>query len=220
MSLAGRAIIIISLAAALGIIPGTVVAKDLSHPIAAFTYNPCVMCAAPGDIVFFDGNYSTTIIGTIVSYTWNFGDGTSVLTTTSPFTTHMYGGMPGRWQVTLMVQDSNGQIDTVSQLVIFNVAPRFTIQPANPETGQFVTFNASSTTIYFQPSQPKFLWSFGDGSQNATGAVVVHVYSTAGVYRVSLSVATPDGNATISKTIIVSPDPPSGGGGGKASVEL
>jgi PKD repeat protein len=126
----------------------------------------------------------------------------------------MYPGLPGKWTVTLTVEDSNRQTDTVSQLIIFNVAPRFVFEPAKPESGQKVTFNASSTIIYFQNPQPtpEFFWSFGDGS-NATGAVVGHAYAAAGVYRVSLSVVTGAGNATISKTIMVSRDPPVCGGG-------
>jgi PKD repeat protein len=172
------------------------------------------MCAAPGDVIFFNANYSISTAGTINSYTWSFGDGTPPFITNSSSTTHMYGGQPGEWQVTLTVVDANHQTDTVSQLVMFNVAPRFTIQPGSPETGQTVAFNANSTIVYFQSSQPPkgFLWSFGDGT-NATGTLLVHTYSNAGIDRVTLSVVTTAGNATISKTITVRLDPPSGGGG-------
>ena len=221
MSFEARAGIIISVVATLSVISGTAVANDLARTVAPFTYDPCVVCAAPGDVVFFNGNYSTSTTGTILSYTWNFGDGTPFLTTNSPSTTHMYPGLPGKWQVTLTVRDSNRQTDTVSQLVIFNVAPRFTLQPANPETGHTITFNSSSTSIYFQYPQPpkEFLWNFGDGS-NATGTIVERVYYAGGVYRVTLSVITADGNVTVSKTITVSPDPPIEGGGGRRAITL
>jgi PKD repeat protein len=197
---------------------GAAVANDpAARPIASFTYNPCVMCAAPGDVVLFKSKYSTSPTGSIVSYTWNFGDGTLPFTTNSSSATHMYGGQPGQWQVTLTVEDSNHQTDIVSQLAVFNVAPRFTFQPSNPETGQTVSFNASSTTIYFQnPAPPGFSWSFGDGS-NVTGTLVAHVYHMDGIYRVTLVVTT-GGNAAISKTVIVRQDPPVGGGGGGSRV--
>ncbi len=213
-SFAGRSAAIMCVVAILSLALGTALANDRAGPIAAFTYNPCVMCAAPGDVVFFNASYSISPTGNIVSYTWNFGDGSPLLKTNSSSTTHMYGGLPGNWEVTLTVQDSNHQTDTVSQLVIFSVAPRFTFQPANPDPGQMVVFNASSTIIYFQnpPTPPEFLWSFGDGT-NATGTVVEHVYHTAGIYRATLSVVTTMGNATISKTLIVRQDPPTGGGG-------
>jgi PKD repeat protein len=218
LSFAGRSAAIISVVVTLGLILGTAVASDPLQPVASFTYNPCVMCAAPGNVVFFNANYSTTPTGKIFSYTWNFGDGTPLLIINSSSTTHMYGGQPAKWQVTLTVQDSNHQTDTVSQLVIFHVAPRFTSHPASPEAGQTVSFNASSTIIYSQFTQPQnFLWSFGDGT-NATGTFVEHVYHTPGVYRATLSVVTTVGNATISKTLIVRQDPPVGGGGGGRAI--
>jgi PKD repeat protein len=218
LGFAGRSAAIISVVAILSLILGTAVANYPLRPVASFTYNPCVMCAAPGNVVFINANYSTSPTGKIVSYTWNFGDGTPLLTTNSSSTTHMYGGQPAKWQVTLTVEDSSHQTDTVSQLVIFNVAPRFTSQPASPEAGQTVSFNASSTIIYFQnPAFLEFQWSFGDGT-NATGIFVEHVYHTPGVYRATLSVVTTAGNATISKTLIVRQDP-RGGGGGRAIPE-
>lgn len=219
MHFARRLAGILAFMAALSVVLGTAVANDPLHAtIAAFTYNPCVMCAAPGDVISFNGNYSTSTTGSIVSYTWNFGDGTSSFTTNSSSTTHMYPGQPGQWKVTLTVQDSNHQTDMITQLVIFNVAPGFTFQPSSPETGQAVTFNASSTTIYFQsPQSPKESWSFGDGT-NATGTIVQHVYITIGVYRIALSTVTINGTATISETIRVRPDPPPvSGGGGRAT---
>jgi PKD repeat protein len=220
---AGRSAAIMCIVAILSLVPGTAVANDRAGPIAAFTYNPCVMCAAPGDIVFFNASYSISPIGNIVSYTWDFGDGTPLFTTNDSSTTHMYGGLTGKWLVTLTVQDSIHQTDTVGQLVIFNVMPRFSSLPANPDPGQTVLFNASSTIIYLQnpPTPPEFQWSFGDGT-NATGIVVKHVYHTAGLYRATLFVVTTGGNTAISKTLIVRQDPPprgGGAGGGRAIPE-
>lgn len=220
MSPEGRLAITVCLVVIITVILGPAVANDQPPPVAAFTYDPCVMCAAPGDVVFFNANYSTAATGTILSYTWSFGDGTIPFITNSSLTTHMFPGQPGKWQVTLTVEDSSRQIDTISQLVMFNIASRFTVDPANAETGQMVTFNATSTKIYFQTPLPVgFFWSFGDGS-NSTGGVVGHRYNAAGVYQVALSVVTTQGNATISKTIMISQDPPFGGGGGCRCYEL
>ena len=217
---AGLLAITIALAVGLSVVLGPAVGNDQSLPLAAFTYDPCVMCAAPGDVVFFSANYSIAAAGTIVSYTWSFGDGTPLFITNSSLTTHMFPGQPGEWKVTLTVEDSSRQIDTISQLVIFNIAPRFTVDRANAETGQEVTFNATSTRIYFQATPAiGFFWSFGDGS-NSTGGVVGHRYTAVGIYRVVLSVLTTQGNATISKTIMITQDPPLGTGGGCRCYEL
>jgi hypothetical protein len=155
----------------LNTIPNLEYAKGTNQPLAAFTYNPCVACAAPGDVVFFSANTSTGMPGPIVYYAWNFSDGSPTVKTNSSYQTRDFlTALPGKWQVALTVQDINGSTDTVSRLVLFNVAPNFIIQPAKPEAGAPVTFNASTTRVYQNTTktQPKFLWTFGDGF-NGTG---------------------------------------------------
>src|SRR6266487_2840670 len=115
-------------------------ASGSSSPLAAFTYESCVACVPPGDVVSFNGNWSTSSMS-IVSYVWDFGDGSPPVKTSSPMTTHLYGGAPAKWQVTLTVQDSAGLTDMTSQLVLFEAVPRYTFQPTNPVDGQRVTFN-------------------------------------------------------------------------------
>ncbi len=182
-------------------------------PVAAFTYNPCVMCAVVGDFIFFNGNWSMSPGGSIASYAWDFGDGTPQFTTTSPSTGHDYT-LPGTgiWQVTLTVKDSTGQTDGITQSVMFNVHPDFTFQPQKPLVGQQVSFNASSSQIFSPTSLLGFQWSFGDGV-SGSGKLVVHTYTAAGLYRVSLAVQTGQGDAQISKTLAVgqsAPPPPPG----------
>jgi len=191
----------------LNTIPNLEYVKGTNQPLAAFTYNPCVACAAPGDVVFFNANTSTSMTGPIVSYTWNFGDGSPTVKTNSSYQTHDFlTALPGKWQVILTVQDINGSTDTISQLVLFNVAPNFTIQPATPEAGLPVTLNASTTRIYqnTNTTQPRFLWTFGDGL-NGTGAIIVHEYQAPGPYRVTLTVVTSQGSPAISNILIVRP---------------
>src|SRR5713101_2461771 len=182
-----KAVILVTVATfMLAFVPGIQTARGGSSVLTAFTYNPCVMCAAPGDVVYFNGNTSLSLTGTIVSYTWDFGDGSPIAKTNSSLETHDFlYALSGHWLVTLTVQNSNGMTDTISQLVLFNVAPDFKIQPPHPVTGQPVTFNASATKVYqyTYPTSQGFLWNFGDGT-NGTGIIAVHKYQTAGPYRV------------------------------------
>jgi PKD repeat protein len=175
-------------------------------PLATFTYNPCVMCAAPGSIVFFNANYSWSPAGQIASYTWNFGDNTPPVKTISPYTYHDYFlATPGKWNVTLTIQDTTGAVDSITQLVIFNIAPRFSYHPTHPMTQQIVTFNATGTRAYSTSGAIKaYQWSYGDNT-NATGIVTKHAYTTSGTYRVTLTLLTSEGNAKISETITVYP---------------
>src|SRR5467141_2797008 len=208
-----RALILATVATlALASIPSIQTVRGSSTVLAAFTYNPCVMCAAPGDVVFFNANTSLTLKGSIVSYPWNFGDGSPQVKTNSSLETHDFlYATPGHWLVTLTVGDSNGMTDTISQMVLFNVAPDFKIQPLHLFAGQPVTFNASSTRTYQDkvPPSQAFLWNFGDGS-NGTGIIVVHKFREPGPYRILLTVTTGQGNPTISKILIVRPSPQSG----------
>src|SRR2546425_3983155 len=175
-------------------------------PIASFTYNPCVMCAAPGSIVFFNANFSWSPTGHIASYTWIFGDNSPPAKTTSPYITHNFLlASQGKWNVTLTVQDTTGATDSITQPVIFNVAPQFNYHPTHPMTQQTITFNATATRAYTTPGTIKtFQWNYGDGT-NATGIITKHAYQTSGTYRVTLTLQTSEGDPRISETITVYP---------------
>jgi len=71
-------------------------------PVASFT----VSSPAAGTASSFDASASTVAYGTITSYAWNFGDGSSAVTTT-PTATHTYA-VPGEYVVTLTETDSAG----------------------------------------------------------------------------------------------------------------
>jgi PKD repeat protein len=81
-------------------------------PTAAFTFAP--ESPIVGNSVAFNGSSSTAVTGrTIVSYTWNFGDGGSGsgAATTHTFTT------AGTFNVTLTVVDSEGKSGSVTRAV-------------------------------------------------------------------------------------------------------
>lgn len=88
---------------ALGTHPSAIAIAPDQAPVAAFTASP----ASAGSPTSFDASASSAYFGTIASYTWNFGDGTSNQTVTSPTTTHTYAKQ-GKYKVTLTVTDSDG----------------------------------------------------------------------------------------------------------------
>ncbi|ADD39942.1 S8 family serine peptidase [Stackebrandtia nassauensis] len=78
------------------------------QPIADFTSN----CFAGIGYCFFDGNGSSDPDGSVASYKWNFGDGTTG-TGAAPF--HRYS--PGTYKVTLTVTDNKGATGSVTKTV-------------------------------------------------------------------------------------------------------
>jgi PKD repeat protein len=83
-------------------------------PVASFIVNPDE--PAPGNGATFDASSSTVTAGIIVSYTWDFGDGTLVVTTGSPTVQHTFAAA-GVYVVSLTVTDSGGRTHEAFQSV-------------------------------------------------------------------------------------------------------
>lgn len=143
-------------------------------PTAAFAANPNQSCFSPLLV-----NFTNTSIGTGLTYSWNFGDGTAASTNQSP--SHNYT-TTGLFSPTLIVQNNVGCSDTVSisnyiDVNGFNVGFTATnTQGCTPFQTMF-SGNAGSNATY--------LWNFGDGN-SGTGEQVWHDYTTSGNYDVTL----------------------------------
>ncbi len=146
-------------------------------PNAAFNATPTSGCA-PAAIHF--NNNSTGG----VTYSWDFGDGTSS-TLTSP--THTYT-TPGTYTVTLNAYSVNGCQDTYTRsnyitvngsIADFSFSPQKGCAPLN------VAFNsgASSNAVAWK-------WNFGDPGSGAANTSTLqnpsHTYSTLGTYSITL----------------------------------
>lgn len=85
-------------------------------PVASFTFSPST--PSVNETVSFDASSSTPDGGTIDSYNWDFGDGTSGFGVT---VTHAYSSA-GEYTVTLVVEDSNELTDSEEKTVTVGVA--------------------------------------------------------------------------------------------------
>ncbi|MGB9741472.1 MAG: PKD domain-containing protein, partial [Candidatus Bathyarchaeales archaeon] len=174
------------------------------HPIASFTFTPTDPLAH--ETVTFDASSSTPDGGTIVSYTWNFGDGNTT-TVSDPIITHAYSTY-GTYTVTLNVTDSEGKWDTTSKQITVAGLPiaDFWWTPYYPQRGENVTFDASTST----PDGGaiiSYAWDFGDGNTTSTSnPITMHTYAATGDYIVTLNVTDSEGKwDTETKTITVVP---------------
>ncbi|MEW5826360.1 MAG: PKD domain-containing protein [Candidatus Bipolaricaulota bacterium] len=165
-----------------------------ASPVASFTHDPA--SAAPGAWFQFDGSASADPDGTIASYAWNFGDGT---TGTGAVAWHRFL-VAGTYVVTLTVTDNLGAQSTTSRSVIIASANQpptavFSVLPPAPTVGAWVRFDASGSTDA-DGSIASYQWTFGDGTPGSTGSVVYHQFLAGGSYVVTLTVTDDDGAST------------------------
>lgn len=189
--------------ASIRLVPVGVVTPPTNGLTPRFVFNP----GTPTDHqnVLFDATTSTTTNATIVSYRWDFGDGDSASGRTAQ---HDFGD-PGTFSVTLVVTDSIGRTNSITQnvTVIQGTLPTAVIvaSPSAATVGQAINFNGSTSKPAPGRSISNFEWSFGDGTFGS-GPVVAHAFGRAGTYTVILTVTDDAGRVnTTTQSITVAP---------------
>src|SRR6266581_4105759 len=169
--------------------------------MASFTLNP----SSPdvGQSISFTASASGGTPPYI--YSWSYGDGS---TGTGLQSTHTYS-VDGTYQVTLTVEDSQGNTGTGVEPAVVGTSPLldgFTYSRTTAQPGENINFTASArggTPPY------SYSWDFGNRA-SATGASATYSYATAGPYTVTLTVtdSTDHSNSTSQNLTIYSPAQP------------
>ncbi|HVZ55084.1 MAG TPA: PKD domain-containing protein [Chitinophagaceae bacterium] len=128
-----------------------------------------------------------------VSYHWDFGDGSPVLTTTVPNTSHTYNAV-GFYTVMLVAVDSstcNISDTAYTHIRVGNNQAVLKMTPVklNPCDSFKYQFNNLSTAPAGLPfTSQSFVWDFGDGTPRITTGTgpVFHNYAGPGTYNVRL----------------------------------
>jgi gliding motility-associated-like protein len=124
-------------------------------------------------------NDSTTInSGSIISYSWDFSDGSS---STSQNPTHLFLNV-GNYNVTLTTTSNFGCLNSGTQLVVVNPLPVANFNIADACLGVNVDFTNTSS---IQFGTLDYDWYFGDGA-SSTATSPAHNYGLAGLYPVKL----------------------------------
>ncbi len=158
-------------------------------PTAAFT------ATSTGMSVALDATASSDTDGTIASYAWDFGDGSTQVPSASATASHTYA-TPGTYTVTLTVVDNDGGTGTTTHIatpVHVNVPP--TAIFTSSSNNLVASFDASGSSDS-DGTIAGYAWDFGDGT-TGTGATPSHTYASGNTYTVTLTVTDDSGATTV-----------------------
>ncbi|TDU84149.1 PKD repeat protein [Kribbella voronezhensis] len=160
-----------------------------------------------------DGSSSTDPQAKVLSYEFDFGDGTAKAgPQASSSTSHIYT-TAGSYVLSLKVVNSDGLSDTTTTTITTTapIAPvaKLTVTPTTGTAPLPVTANAGTSTDP-QGQTLSYSFDFGDGTTVGpqASAIATHTYPTAGTYTVRATVTNTSGLSTVaSQTVTVAPAP-------------
>ncbi|HEX2617868.1 MAG TPA: PKD domain-containing protein, partial [Flavobacteriales bacterium] len=176
----------------------TVTVTVLPSPTAGFTLDQDAACTS-----LTADPTNTSVNG--VSYQWDFGDGTTDTQFDPP--PHTYATV-GDYTIRLRVFNSDGCSDVVTHDVHVYDIPNVQIDAQNVCVGSAAQFSDLTATPPGNPVQ-QWLWDFGDGATDTVQAPT-HLYASAGIYTVTLTVTTPYCSGTGTRNVTVEAKPIAG----------
>ncbi len=182
---------------------GSLVAKLTLKPTSGF--QPLAVTA--------DASGSTDPTSTIVSYSFNFGDGTIVGPQSGATASHTYTAA-GIWTATVTVKDAAGATASASAVdTVKSSAPiaKLALSPTSGTAPLPVTANASGSTDA-NDKIVSYTFNFGDSTivGPQSGATASHTYTKAGTWTVTVTVTDSlglSGTASAPDTVFAPPPP-------------
>ena len=167
---------------------------DLGYPVPQVHIAPLSSNTA---LINDNVQFSANGIGRDITYSWDFGDGSSA---SGAVVSHAYQQLSGNqnnytYTVTVSVTDPLGRSSSDTTTIrVLPPAPtaNFNYNEETDYTGaydQYMDFNATSSTAGTDASIANYMWDFGDGSTDPNGsAQETHYYYSTGTYTVTLIV--------------------------------
>jgi RHS repeat-associated protein len=150
--------------------------------------------------VTVDGSQSYDPDNDPLTYTWNYD------TTTGPLdgvqVSFTFDAV-GTYEVTLTVEDGNGGSDTVTVEIVITPPNEPPVSAFTAEAFLWNNLTFDGTASYDPEGRPltSWEWDFGDGV-TTTGAMVSHLYASAGDYIVTLTVTDDKGAIGVAEQIV------------------
>lgn len=165
-----------------------------NEPIADFSFT---QPACSGQNIQF-GDHTIVGWGSLVSWVWDFGDGTNA-TIKNPIKAY---SLPGTYNVKLDVVSNNGCKGSITQPVVVSQ------NPVADFTFSHTCFGASTTFTDASLYDVSWFWTFGNGNNSIDKNPVPFQYQNSGNYIVTLTVKNASGCPnSISKTVTVFDNP-------------
>jgi PKD repeat protein len=148
---------------------------------------------APVTIGFTDASTNTP-----TAWNWDFGDGTY---STEKNPKHTYTSA-GTYSITLTASNAGGSA-TKTRYNYITLTGTTTQKPVASFSSNTTSGNVPLSVLFSDTSTGSptaWNWNFGDGTANSTVKNPTHVYSTAGIYTVTLTASNSAGSSTVTKT--------------------
>ena len=156
--------------------------KVIQYPEPVVRFNATSGCQQTSTL-FTDS--STVSSGSIVSDTWNFGNGTGPMLKSPGYLYYAYP-KSGPYSVKLVVTSSFGCKDSITKAIRIEPVPTAAFSYNNACVGTPIYFANKSTD---STTGTKYQWSFGDNG-TSTSAQPSHTYAANGTYRAKLTATT------------------------------
>ncbi|MEW6051131.1 MAG: PKD domain-containing protein [Candidatus Zixiibacteriota bacterium] len=178
-------------------------AKTLTISVTTGAALSCTASGAPssGQAPLTVSFTSSTSGGTApYSYSWNFGDGSTVIGSQNP--THTYS-TPGTFTARMDVTDAQNATCSKTVVVTVTAASLNCSASATPTTGAAPLTVSFTGTASAGQAPYSYMWQFGDGGSSSQQNPS-HIYNAAGTYTATLTVGdAASGNCSKNVTITV-----------------
>src|SRR5207245_50541 len=166
------------------------VAVANAPPVAALTVTPS-SGTAPLHVTADSSGSIDPDTTPIMTYTFDFGDGSAAVTQASPTAQHTYGSPGTTYTVRVTATDKAGLTGMKTASVTTDaLTPALTLTPSSGAAPLAVTADASKSTDADSTPIASYTIDFGDGTVIGpqTAATATHTYPVVGIYVVKLTV--------------------------------
>jgi PKD repeat protein len=183
-------------------------ATNKKPPLPVFTYSPHP--AIVGQAVVFDGSGSTDPDGKIITWQWDFGDGTPLTSPTGPsdaYASHTYRSA-GKYTAGLKVMDNSEQVawayNDVSIVTPVKPVADFLISPS---TGQAYENHPLAVSLSDQStgSPLSWAWYIDNTLVSQMQSYSQSIFTKPGTYTIKLLVSNEYGTSSLEKQVTVLP---------------